>query len=63
MNIYHVIWDNEEPWPEDHSERHVVIAAETKEQAIEHSCLRIECGSRGNIEAELVYENVTLNNQ
>lgn len=62
MNIYLVVWDNNEPWPEGHSERYDVIAAETEEQAIDKSNFKKEC-YQGSITADLKYSNVTLSQQ
>lgn len=57
MNIYHVIWDNGESWPEDHDERHEVMAAVSEEAAISLSTFEKDYGK---ITANLCFSNVTF---
>ena len=59
-NIYHVIWDNNESWAEDHNERHVIIDANSEKEAIDNSYLEKK---RGSITAELVFKDVLIPEQ
>ena len=59
-NIYHVIWDNGEPWAEDRDEKHEVIAANSKEEAESKMWLDDFDRKRGSTEANLIFENVII---
>lgn len=59
-NIYHVIWDNDEPWAEDADERHGVVAANTPEEACEKMYLDAYDKTRGSIHANLCFKDVII---